>query len=321
MVCLILALQWGGSTYPWSAPKIIGLLVTFASTFLLFLVVETTKPKTAMAPTRVVLNRTVGGSMLFMLLSSGGLMAIVHYLTIWFQAAQGQSAMEAGIRTPPLLLSMTVFGIVAAVFTEKVGYYVPAMLLSPILCATGAGLLSTLTPNAGINHWIGYQVIYGFGTGAGFQTATLGPQTVLPRADVPLGMALMFFMQQLGGSVFISVGQNILSSQLVDSLSGLPGLDNETIINTGATALHRIVPSNILGTVVGAYSHVLTGVFVLAAALSACMILGALAVEWKNITKEKNGAKDAETGPKEARSEDKNDGILGEARKEEKAKK
>src|SRR5205085_4672467 len=30
MACLILALQWGGTAYPWSAPKIIGLLVTFA---------------------------------------------------------------------------------------------------------------------------------------------------------------------------------------------------------------------------------------------------------------------------------------------------
>ena len=36
MVCLILALQWGGSTYAWSAPRMIGLLVTFAVTFVIF---------------------------------------------------------------------------------------------------------------------------------------------------------------------------------------------------------------------------------------------------------------------------------------------
>ena len=288
MVCLILALQWGGTTYPWSAPRIIGLLVTFAVLFVVFLAVEVLTPETAMAPTRVVLNRSVGGSMLFMFLLSGGMMVVVYYLAIWFQSAQGQSAREAGIRTIPLVLSLVVMGIVSAVFTQKVGYYVPAMLLSPCLCAVGGGMLSTLTPSAGSSHWIGYQVIYGIGIGCGFQTSNLAPQNVLSRADVPLGMALMFFMQQLGGSVFLSVGQNIFSSQLIDGISGIAGLNTKAIVKAGATAYRSVVPQDDLNPVVHAFSHALTRVFILAAALSACMILGAGMVEWKSIKREKS---------------------------------
>ena len=306
MVCLILALQWGGTTDPWSAPKIIGLLATFAVLLVAFIVVEALTPETAMAPTRVVLNRSVGGSMLFMFLLSGGTITVVYYLSIWFQAAQGQSAMEAGIRTIPLVLSLVVMGFVAAFFVQKFGYYVPAMLLSPILCAVGGGMLSTLTPHVGSNHWIGYQVIYGIGIGCGFQTSNLAPQTVLPRADVPLGMAMMFFMQQLGGSVFTSVGQNIFSSQLVHTLSGIAGLDTETIINTGATALRSTVPPSELEKVIEAYSYALTRVFVLAAALGACTVLGAVIVEWKSVKGKKgnssnNDQADAEDGKSEAR--------------------
>ena len=100
------------------------LFVTPAITLVLFLVVETLTPETAMAPTRVVLNRTVGSCMLFMLLLSGGMMAAIYYLTIWFQAAQGQSAINAGIRTIPLVPSLTIFSILAAIFTQKVSYYV-----------------------------------------------------------------------------------------------------------------------------------------------------------------------------------------------------
>jgi len=37
----------------------------------------------------------------------------------------------------------------------------------------------------------------------------------------------MFFMQQLGGSIFLAVSQNIFSSRPVDSLSGIAGLDTE----------------------------------------------------------------------------------------------
>lgn len=88
MVCLILALQWGGSTYSWSAPKMIGLLVTFSVLIIIFVVVEVLTPETALAPTRVVLNRSIAGSMTFIFLLSGGLMSVVYYLTAWFQAAK-----------------------------------------------------------------------------------------------------------------------------------------------------------------------------------------------------------------------------------------
>ena len=155
-----------------------------------------------MAPTRVVLNRSIAGSMIFVFLLSGGLMSVIYYLTVWFQVAKDDSAMHAGVSTIPLVLSLVVMGIVFAFRTEQIGYYTLAMLISPLLCSTAASLPSTLSPSSGHNAWIGYQALYGFGIGIGFQNANLPAQNVLPGADVPLGMALMFFMQQLGGARF-----------------------------------------------------------------------------------------------------------------------
>jgi hypothetical protein len=300
IICLILALQWGGTTNPWSAPRIIGLLVTFAVTFVAFLVVEFKMPETAMAPPRVILNRSVGGAIFFVFVMAGGMMNAVYFIAIWFQAAQGQSAMQAGVRTIPMVLPLVLFGIITAVVTQKVGYYVPAMLVSPVLAAIASGLLSTLTPHSSASKWIGYQVFYGIGLGMGAQTANLASQTVLSRKDVALGTAMMFFSQQLGGAVFLAVGQNLFSRKLLKQLSGIAGLDAQAIINTGATELRKMVPASEIDTVIGAYSYSLTRVFILAAALSACMILGALCQEWRSIKKTeppaKNAAVDAEQG-------------------------
>jgi MFS family permease len=288
IICLILALQWGGTKYSWSSARIIVLLVVFALAFIAFLFIEYKFPDTAMAPPRVVLNRSVGSSLFFTFMSSGGIMCIVYYLAIWFQAAQGQTAREAGIRTIPLVVSLVIFGIVMGITIQKIGYYVPAMLISPILAATGAGMLSTLTPSSSRAEWIGYQVIYGFGIGAGAQAASLAAQTVLPREDVPLGTAMNFFVQQLGGAIFVPVGQNLFSTQLVQQLSGITGLDTNMILNTGATDLKKVVGPEQLGVVVAAYSWACTRVFILGAALSACMLIGALGVEWKSIKKGKS---------------------------------
>ncbi|USP72866.1 aflatoxin efflux pump aflt [Curvularia clavata] len=303
MVCLILALQWGGTTDPWSAPKIIGLFVAFAVTFIAFLIVEFKMPETAMAPRRVVCNRSMAGAMLFAFIISGSMMNVFYYISIWFQAAQGQSAMQGGVRTIPMVVSLVLTGIINGAITQKIGYYNPSMFMTPILTSVAAGLLSMLTPHSGSNEWIGYQIFFGIGLGFGLQSTNLVAQTVLPQRDVSLGIANIMFMQQQGGAIFLAVGQNIFSQQLVKQLSGIADLNTQAVINTGATDLRKIVPVNEIDTVIDAYSYSLTRVFILSAALSAFVIIATFMVEWRSIkkgagpsTKEnKDLEKDAET--------------------------
>lgn len=64
-----------------------------------------------------------------------------------------------------------------------------------------------------------------------------------------------------------------------------------------------------LPAVLGAYIHALTRVFVISAALSACMIFGALPVEWKSIKGKHEGADDEEKSTKPD-----SDGARGEAK-------
>lgn len=184
---------------------------------------------------------------------------------------------------------MVVSAVVSAAFTQRIGYYVPAMLACPCVMATGEGLLSTFTPTIGSSHWIAYQFLVGFGLGLGMQTVGLAVQTVLPKEDVPTGLAINFFTQQLGGAIFVSAGQTILSSLLVKRLSGVPGLDPEIIVNTGATDLHKVVPEQYMGKVVDAYNYATTRIFLAAVALSCAQLACALFVEWRSIKKGRQG--------------------------------
>ena len=283
IICLILALQWGGTTYAWSDPKMIALLVTFAALLVVFIIVETFMPETAMAPPRVVLNRSVAGSMIFTFLNYGSVMAIAYYMAIWFQVAKGETATHAGINTIPMVIAMVVASIPSAKVTQKIGYYIPAMILCSVLSAIGAGLLSTMTRYSDHSYWIGYQVLFGLGLGCGGQQASLATQKVLPKGDVPLGLALGFLMQQLGGAVFLSVCQNVFTTKLIDRLSGVAGLDSQQIIDTGATDIRNVVPAAKIDAVVDAYNYGITRVFLVAAILSACTIVGVAMMEWKSI--------------------------------------
>ena len=289
MVCLILALQWGGTTYAWSDPKIVGLLVTFGVLLIIFITVETLTPETAMAPPRVVLNRSVAGSMIFTFLNYGSVIAIAYYLAIWFQVAKGLSATHAGINTIPMVIAMVIASVLSAKVTQRIGYYIPGMIVCSILSAIGAGLLSTMTRYSDHSYWIGYQVLFGLGLGCGGQQGSLAVQGVLPKKDVPLGLALGFLMQQLGGAVFLSVCQNVFATKLVQRLSGVAGLDAQQIVDTGATDIHNVVPADEIDAVIDAYNFSVTRVFLVAAILGACTIVGVTMMEWKSI----KGIKDA----------------------------
>lgn len=288
IICLVLALQWGGTLYSWSSPTIIGLLVTFGILLIVFGIVETFMPETAMAPPRVVLNRNVAGSMIFTFLNYGSVMAIAYYLAIWFQVAKGLSAMHAGINTIPMVIAMVVASVISAKITQRIGYYIPAIIVCTVLSSIGAGSLSTMTRFSDHSYWIGYQVLFGLGLGCGGQQASLAMQKALPKKDVSLGLALGFLMQQLGGAVFLSVCQNVFATKLVNRLSGVEGLDPQQIVNSGATAIRTIVPADKVDVVVDAYSFGITRCFLIAAALSAATIFGVALMEWKSIKDDKD---------------------------------
>ncbi|KAH8735629.1 major facilitator superfamily domain-containing protein [Ilyonectria robusta] len=300
MVCLVLALQWGGSTYAWSNWRLILLFVIFGVTAIAFCTVQVMMPETATIPLRIIRQRTMLSGAFVMFFLAGAMMLAVYYVPLWFQATKNLDPVKSGIYTIPLVLSLVVASFVSAMFTQRIGYYVPMMLLCPCVMAIGEGLLSTFTPATGSPRWIGYQFLVGFGLGLGMQTVGLAVQTTLPKDDVSTGLAITFFCQQLGGAVFVSVGQTILSSLLVKRLAHIPGLDGNTIVNTGATDLHEVVPEKYMDAVLEAYNYAITRIFLAAVALSIAGLISAMFMEWKSIKKGKQGKQ----GPPAAESSD-----------------
>lgn len=296
IVCLLLALQWGGSTYPWNNGRIIALLVLFILCISIFVFIQIWRPDYATVPPRIVKNRNIIGAMWSQVMLGSSMMTMVYYLPIWFQAIRNVSAYQSGIDLLPFMLALVVASISAGILVQKIGYYVPFMLVNSVVMSIGAGLITTFTPNTGHARWIGYQVILGFGLGLGMQQASLAAQACLPRKDAPTGIALVMFCQQLGGAVFVSVGQNVFTNELVSGLKHISGIEPSAIVKIGATELRNAVDPSSLGAVLLAYNGALTKVFTAALALACLSIIGPSIMQWKNI-KPKPGQKGGPAGP------------------------
>jgi hypothetical protein len=70
----------------------------------------------------------------------------------------------------------------------------------------------------------------------------MAAQTVLPRNEVSIGVSLMLFCQTLFGTIFVSVGQNVLDNQLAKRLAGISSITPKQIETAGATGLLNIIP-------------------------------------------------------------------------------
>lgn len=149
--------------------------------------------------------------------------------------------------------------------------------------------MTTFKPTTGSSHWIAFQFLVGFGLGSGMQTVGLAVQAILPKEDIPTGLAITFWAQQLGGAISVSVGQTILSTTLVSKLAHLDGVDPKVIVNTGATELHNILSEANFAIVVDAYNSACTKIFLVAAVLSVAQLLCGCCVQWRSIKKGKQG--------------------------------
>jgi MFS family permease len=302
VVCLLLALQWGGATYAWNNARIIVLLVLAGVLLLAFVGIQIWLQEKATIPPRVIKQRSIAAGVAFTLMVTAAMMTFTYYLPIWFQAIKSASPVHSGVMMLPTVISSAIASLVAGFLIHRLGYYTPFMIGGSVLMSIGAGLLTTFTPHISEGKWIGYQILWAVGCGMsmsslpmhsfeavltynlGMQQASLAAQAVLPRQDAPIGISLIFFAQSLGGSVFLSVDQAIYSNKLSANLGDIANLTD-----SGVTSIQDHVSPQDLPRFLNGYNGAVIDVFRVALAASCACVVASALMEWKSVKAQKGG--------------------------------
>ncbi|BCS17174.1 MDR family MFS transporter [Aspergillus puulaauensis] len=296
IVCLLIALQWGGSQYHWSDGREITLLTVFGVLIIAWAISQWIAGDNATIPLRILRQRTVACSTFYIFFGSASFVLLIYYLPIWFQAIKGDSAAQSGIHNLPTVLSVVVFAIAGGLGVTAVGYYTPFMIAGSTIMAVGAGLLLLFKVDTPLSRWLGFQIVFGAGAGMGLELPNIAVQAVLPEKDVSTGTSLIVFARSLGGAIFVSAGQTVFSNHIVSGmLSRVPELDPSVIIQSGAANLQQTVSRTTLGQVdivarvLKVYNDAILQTFVVALALACVSIVGAVGVEWRTVKRSPKG--------------------------------
>lgn len=184
-IMFLLALEWGGTVYPWKSAVIVGLFCGSSAVLVIFAAWEYRVGENAMIPIAMVRQRVVWSACLVMAFFFGALLTFTYYLPIYFQAVKGKSPALSGVYVLPGILTQIMMATVSGILgnsplplllcgwlTSTVGrwgYYLPWAIASSMLVSIAAGLISTLKPYTSTVEWVIYQMIGGFGRGCGLQ--------------------------------------------------------------------------------------------------------------------------------------------------------
>ncbi|KAI1943909.1 hypothetical protein LOZ66_000496 [Ophidiomyces ophidiicola] len=245
IVCLLLALQRGGSVHQWNTAPPIALLAAAGVAGLIFVIIQIWKQESATVPPRIIRQRSVTLSACYVFHAGGALNVTQYFIPIWFQAIQGVTAFDSGTRILPTTLGTVVFSVVA-------GYQ--------IIFSAGAGL--------GIQQ-----------SNTAAQTV-LAPVDVPVGAVIIIFAQILGSAVWL--SVAQNV---LTSKLLEDLKNSVPGLDPKVVIDKGATGFRGTVGPRFFGDVLKVYNLALTKTIYCGVALAATAFLSSVGMEWKSIKK------------------------------------
>lgn len=122
-------------------------------------------------------------------------------------------------------------------------------------------------------------------------------QTVLPKPEVPIGLALTLFGQLVGAAVFVAVGENVLGKQLASRLADFQGIDSGLATTSGAITLLASVADELRPVVLVAYNKALQKVLEVGLIVSGLAVLGTATLEWRSILEKPTSNPGGEKGP------------------------
>ena len=261
--CLVLMTTWGGNTYDWNSPVIIGLILGAILAGISFVFVERRAAEPIM-PLHLFRQRNFNLTTVVGLIIGVAMFGALAYLPTYLQMVTGANATQAGLLIIPLMAALLITSIVSGQLVSKTGRYKWFPITGMVLVGISLFLLSTMTPTLAV--WIicGYLAIMGLGLGMSMQILILIVQNTFPVTEVGTATASNNYFRQIGASLGSAIVGSLFVAKLTQLLGErLPsgGTSAEGGNNSLTPAVVRDLPQALHDVIVGAYNDALTPVF------------------------------------------------------------
>jgi len=261
--CLVLMTTWGGNTYDWNSPVIIGLMIGALVAGGLFLRVERRATEPVM-PLHLFKERNFNLTTVVGLIIGVAMFGALAYLPTYLQMVTGANATQAGLLMIPLMAALLITSIASGQLVSRTGRYKALPMIGMVLVAASLFLLSTMTPDMAVWVICSYLALMGLGLGMSMQILILIVQNTFPVTEVGTATASNNYFRQIGaslgsaivGSLFVAKLTQLLSERMPAGAASASGGQNSL-----TPAVVRDLPTGIKDVIVSSYNDALTPIF------------------------------------------------------------
>jgi len=237
-VPLLLALTWGGNTYPWDSVRILTLFAVSIVSLVLFILVEK-RTKDAILPLGLFRNKTFTFSNLASFVINMAFIGIVMFLPLFMQTVQGISATNSGLSMLPLMAGLISSSIVSGLLVARTGNYKGFLIGGSVVIMIGVFFLSRIGVETSRLDLAWRMFIVGLGLGPTMSMFNLAVQNAVPMNQIGVATSSSQFFRQIGttigAAVFGTLLINNLQTELPRYLPKVPSMESlSKNINLGA---------------------------------------------------------------------------------------
>ncbi|KAI9329806.1 major facilitator superfamily domain-containing protein [Zopfochytrium polystomum] len=224
VTCFVTPIQLAGSTWEWSSPQTIALLVVSVLLLLAFMYVQTKVAKNPIVPPSILMNSSVPAFLVIAFSLGAAFFSAVYYIALFFQVDYGVSATAAGLNTIPLIFGVVLLSISSGQIVSRTGKYVHFLYIGGVLVSAGLIATSFLTPSSSLAARVCFLLILGVGCGSLIQIRIIGLQASVDLPKIAVVTAVSQFMQTLGGAFGIAITGTMLNNVLSAQIDSHPTL-------------------------------------------------------------------------------------------------
>ncbi|MBT2384338.1 DHA2 family efflux MFS transporter permease subunit [Streptomyces sp. ISL-11] len=271
ILALTLLSSWGGTTYAWSSPQVLGLGALAAGALAWFVRVERRAAEPVIPP-RLFHSRAFTMAQILSFLVSAVMTAVVNFLPQYMQFVQGASSTASGMLLLPLMLGMLATQLTVGRIMGRGGRGRLFPVLGGAVATAGTLLLFLLGTDTATAVASALTLVTGVGVGLLMQSTMLITMNSAAPRDMGAATGTVTLLRTIGGSLGVAVLGALYTHRMGDALAGRlgrPAADRLTAGGELTPALLRDMPAAAHEAVRAAVTGGLHGVLAGAAVLSA----------------------------------------------------
>ena len=273
---VLLVTVWGGVTYPWASPQVLGLMG--ASLVLIGLFVwRERRAEEPVLPLYLFRNGVFNSTNVAGFLAGMAMFGGTVYIPLFLQLVSGVAPALSGILIFPMMVGVTISSITTGRLISRTGRYKLWPIIGGVLMPMGMFLLSFM--RADTPSWLSgvFMLPLGLGMGMIMPVLVVAVQNAVSQRDMGTATSSSTFFRSMGMSFGVAIFGTIMNARLKYWFPRLvPNLGHQlnlssTSVAFSPSAVHKL-PAPIRDGIIQSFAHSLHTVFLWATPIALLVV-------------------------------------------------